>query len=362
MKILNQPSTIKDIAAALSMSHSTVSRALNGKAQISEETKRRVREAAARLGYIPNHSARMIRGDAGMQVGLLIPDVQNDFFANIAKVLADLCRGAGLRLLLGITDDDPATEESEIRGLLEARVGGILATLSSKPTQASLQLLKTTVCVQLTARIRAVPGAAVCLADEAGCREATEHLLHLGHRKVGYLGLPTDTRFGRDRLKGYRRAHAHYGVEPLAHGVELAPAHQEEGVNGTQRLLALVDRPTAILAASSELTLGALKAIQAARLRIPADLSLVGYGDPRWSELLTPPMTTVRLPVATLAADAAQELFRRLAKDQNDAGKVPAMRRLPTELIVRGSTAPPRQAGRTSRRREAERSTEADIA
>ena len=280
---------------------------------------------------------------------MLIPDVQNDFFANIAKVLADLCRRAGLRLLLGITNDDPATEEDEIRGLLAARVGGILATLSRQPTAASLTLLKTTVCVQLTGRIAAIPGTAVCLADEAGCREATEHLLDLGHRKIAYLGPSRTSGIGRDRLKGYRRAHEKIGAQPLADGVEFAPPHQEEGISGTRRLLALADRPTALLVASSELTLGALKAIQEAGLRIPEDVSLVGYGDPRWSELLTPPLTSVKLPVAKLAEEAAAELFRRLRDDVDGALSGPTTKRLPSELIIRGSTAPPATLSRKGR-------------
>ena len=335
----NPPVTIKHIAATLGMSHSTVSRALNGRLQISEDTRKRVREAAARLGYIPNQSARQIRGDAGLQIGLLIPDVQNDFFSNIAKVLADLCRQAGLRLLLGITEDDPATEENEIRGLLEARVGGMLVTLTSSPTAESLTLLNSTICVQLTARTPEIAGAAVCMADEQGCRDATAHLLDLGHRRIAFLGPSDASSIGGERLRGYLRAHREFGTEALAGGTELVAPRQEQGVEAARRLLALEIRPTAMLVASSELTLGALKAIQEAGLRIPDGISVVGYGDARWCELLTPPLTTVRLPVTSLAQEAAKELFAQL-NDGSGNVRMPSTLRLGAELVVRGSTAP----------------------
>src|SRR5882757_518572 len=180
--------TIKDIAAQLKMSHTTVSRALNDRYHISKQTKERVRAAAEQLGYVANLSARMIRGDTSLTIGLLIPDVQNDFYSRISKELAERCRRAGGRMLLAITEDDPFTEENEIRDLVEARVKGIIATLTSRPQPTSLLWLREIPSIQLVRRTAKLNRAAVCMEDEHGCQSATEHLLNLGHRRIAYVG------------------------------------------------------------------------------------------------------------------------------------------------------------------------------
>ncbi len=333
------PPTIKDIARLLGMSHSTVSRALTGRAKISEETTRRVHAAAAELGYVPNLSARAIRGDAGLLIGLLIPDVQNDFFASLAKILSELARKDGFRLLLAISENDPHTEEKEVRGLLEARVAGIVATITDRPTQATVNLLKGTVCVQMGSRVAPVAGPSICLADEAGCRDATAHLLNLGHRNIAFLGPDEASEIGRDRLAGYMAAHASLGLKPLVGGALSVETLPRNGGMGAKRLLALATRPTALLVASSALTLGALTAIQEAGLRVPEDISIIGFGDPAWLELLTPPLTTVGLPVDRLANAAADALVRRIGRQEPADGTPPEQLDLPTQLVVRGSTA-----------------------
>jgi LacI family transcriptional regulator len=311
--------TIKDIAADLKMDHSTVSRALNNRSIISEDTKARVREAAQRLGYVPNLSARMIRGDTDLLIGLVIPDIQNDFYSRIAKELADRCRRAGLRMLLAITEDDPEVEKKEIRGLLEVRVSGIIATLTSNPDPASLAMLRDVPSVQLIRYISQVATPAVCMEDIVACRNATEHLISLGHRRIAYVGTSEVISSGRDRVCGFLDAHRLHGIEPLANGVELVPPRQAYGYDAVARVLSLADRPTAILIGSSELTISGLAAIRAAGLSVPNDISIVGYGDPVWFELLSPPLTAVGLPVAGLADAATEQLFEQI--DGSRSGK-----------------------------------------
>lgn len=332
--------TIKDIATRLQMNHSTVSRALNDRSHISAETRRRVREMADELGYVANLSARMIRGDAGLLIGLLIPDVQNDFYSRISKELADRCRRVGLRMLLAISDDDPFTEQNEIRALVEARVNGVIVTLTSQPQPASLAMLKEMPTVQLVRRAKNFKKAAVCMEDEAGCETATEHLLGLGHRRVAYIGTTKAISSGHDRVRGFLNAHKLRTITPLAGGVELVPPRQIHGYDGVARLLRLEQRPTALVIGSSELTIGALSALRKAGLLIPDDISVVGYGDPVWFELLSPALTAVKLPVAALAQVAAQQLFAQI--EDRKAGKPwkSGVTRIMPELIVRASSAP----------------------
>ncbi len=294
------------------MNHSTVSRALNDRSHVSAETRRRVREMADELGYVANLSARMMRGDGGLLIGLLIPDVQNDFYSRVSKELADRCRGVGLRLLLAISEDDPFTEESEIRALVEARVNGVIVTLTSRPQPASLAMLKEMPTVQLVRHAKNLKKAAVCMEDEAGCRAATDHLLALGHRRVAYIGTTEAISSGHDRVRGFLNAHKLRKIAPLPGGVELVPPRQAYGYDGAMRLLALKHPPTALVIGSSALTIGALSALRRAGLQIPANMSVVGYGDPVWFELLSPALTAVRLPVAALAHSAAQQLFAQI--------------------------------------------------
>lgn len=328
--------TIKDIAARLGMNHSTVSRALTGKSNVSDATRLRVREAADQLGYVANISGRMIRGEAGPLIGLVIPDIRNDFYSGISKALADLCRKAGLRMLLAITEDDPETECNEIRSLLEARVSGVFTTLTSKPLPVTLDLLKDLPSVQIIRHVAKLRKTAVCMEDNKGCREATEHLLSLGHRNIAYVGTSKAISTGRDRVEGYLKAHQALGVTPLAGGIELVPPRQAYGYDGVSRILKL--QPTAIVIGSSELTIGGLKAIREAGLSVPDDISIVGYGDPAWFDLLSPALTAVGLPVEAIADNAANQLFSQIKHRRTDADSSAPIIRIMPHLILRAST------------------------
>jgi LacI family transcriptional regulator len=334
--------TIKDIAAELNLSHSTVSRALNNRTHISEETKERVRQAAKKLGYVPNLSARMIRGDASALVGLVIPDLKSDFFAALSKSLAERCRNSGLRLLLAITDDDPVTECNEVRALIESRVSGIVATLSGAPDPALLQMLAATPVVQLLRRTTKLHGPAVCMSDEEGCKGAVEHLLALGHRRIAYIGPSRAISAGEDRVRGFLRAHEQANVKPLEKFLELVPQRQADGAAAVERLLARKPRPTALVISNSDLTIGAMHALRARGLEVPADISVVGCGDPAWTDLLTPPLTTMGFPVEELADAAMAHLLRAIQAE--DAAPSIEITRIAPKLVVRGSTAPPRKS------------------
>lgn len=333
--------TIKDIAAHLDMSHSTVSRALNDRSHISEETKERVRQAAKKLGYVANLSARMIRGDAGVLIGLVVPDVQNDFYSSLSKAMAERCRRAGLRMLLAITDDDPETEKDEIRALIEARVSGIVATLTSRPDPSIVSLMESTSVVQM---VRLVPGmqtTAVCMNDVTGCQNAAQHLISLGHTRIAYVGTSRTISTGEDRVRGFIQAHEEAGLAVMEDGIELVPPRQVHGFDGMSRLLSLRTRPTAVVIGSSELTIGGLGAIREAGLRIPYDISVIGYGDPVWLDLLSPPLTALSLPVDALAELAMDQLFALIDPEREERPAASRVTRIPPKLILRGSTAPP---------------------
>ncbi|MDH2238989.1 LacI family transcriptional regulator [Pigmentiphaga sp. GD03639] len=338
------PVTIKDIAAALGISHTTVSRALNDHPKLSDDTKARVRQAARELGYVLNASGRILRGGASPLVGLVIPDIQNDFYSAIAKRLAERCRDAGFQMVLAITEDDPDAECGEVQALIQARAAGIVITPSPAPLPRTVELLAGTPTVQLIRSVAALATDVVAMDDAAAAHDAAAHLLALGHRRIGYVGGYARIKPGRDRLRGFVKAHAEAGLEADRELIVQVPPRQEYGADAMRRLLAARQRPTAVVIGSSELTIVALAVIREHGLSTPSDISVVGYGDPKWYELTTPPLTAVRLPIEALAASTAELVFARIAAQARpgEPASAPRKLRIRPELIARGSAVPRR--------------------
>ncbi len=337
--------TIRDIAQDLGISHATVSRALAGHPKISDTTKERVREAAARLRYVVNASARTLRSAHSKLVGLVIPDIQNDFYASVAKRLADRLEARGFQLALSVTEDDAQRELRDVRALLEARAAGVIITPSMdlrRETAAMLQHVRT---IQLIRRHRSLrTAAAVVIDDRAGVHQATRHLIDLGHTRIGYLGTHTRLSSGRNRLAGFVRAMREAAL--AADRVLLGPPRPEFARQAIGSWLG-TSAATGWVSGSSELTLGALQALHHAGLRLPADLSLIGYGDPAWFTLVGPGITTVGLPVAEAAEAAASMVLADGRCDLAGTKVGGALTRLTPVFVPRGSAARcPGSAGR----------------
>lgn len=339
---MSSQATIKDIAAQLGMAHSTVSRALNDHPHIKDETKLRVRRAAADLGYIANSGARLMRLGKSSVIGLIVPDVENPFYSTAAKVMADSCAAEGFQLLLAVSEDDPVQEQRHVQALRETRAAGVAIALTASPRRQTIALLRQVPTIQLVRRDSAFACDAVVIDDRAGTRLATQHLIGLGHRRIAFVGVLQELSTGASRAAGYRAAlrEAKIKVDPALE--KFGRPRPEFGRQALSELLDLADRPTGVVLGSWQYTLGALDAIGAANLSIPDDLSLIGYGDPDWFRLWRPGITTVGLPLKDIAATAASLLFRRIREPGDPAGPRSALHApfLPT-MIVRGSTAEP---------------------
>ncbi len=336
--------TIKEIAARLGVSHSTVSRALNDHHHTSDRTKARVRAAAETMGYIAHTPARTMRRARGSIVGLIVPDVQNDFYATVAKVMAESCAAESLQLVLALSEDDPDLEYRHALALREALAAGVVITASAAPRRATLALLRDSPTVQLVRDHPGVEGDWVGIDDHEGTFAAASHLIELGHKRLAFVGAPEELSTGAARLAGFRDALANGGLSAASAPVELGPPRPGFGVEAVARLLALRPRPTGLVTASSQLTIGALDAVRAAGLALPGDLSMVGLSDPDWFRLWGPGITTVGLPVHEIATTAASLLFRRIREqDVSQGGEElrPTRAQLSPYLIVRGTTAPP---------------------
>jgi DNA-binding LacI/PurR family transcriptional regulator len=198
--------TIRDVAKALNISHTTVSRALADSPKISEDTKSRVRAVVAQMGYLPSASARMMRGRRSSLVGLIIPDVQNDFYATVAKIVADSLASHSMQLLLSVTDDNPDRELRELRAILETRPAGIIIVPTGSPRPESSALLQNVETVQLVRVHADLAGSAVVIDDRAGIKAATRHLLDSGHKRLAFVNGDETFSTGRERLGGFQDA------------------------------------------------------------------------------------------------------------------------------------------------------------
>lgn len=330
--------SIKTLAAYLNMSHATVSRALNDKSVISEETKERVREAAKKFGYVANSGARLVRGMRGRLVGLIIPDVQNDFYSTVAKILAQSCANEGLELILAVSDDDSALEALHIRSMLEARVAGIVITPTIGLSQQEARFLERVPCVQIIRRHELIRANHICIDDQQGTKCATAHLLELGHRRIGFIGGSRQLSTSVQRLEGYQAALSNQKIKINKQFVALGPPRPEFGCDAMRQLLSCDQTPTAFVMGSSQLTLGALQALKQLKLSVPEHVSLVGYGDPPWFELSAPPVTTISLPVEALSQGAAADLFHQINGPSLGRKKPDTIRVFSPELRIRQST------------------------
>ena len=330
--------TIRDIAAVLGISHSTVSRALGGHPKVSRSTRDSVLGAARRMGYVANASARTMRSARSPLVGFVIPDIQNDFYASVAKRVADALASRGLQMVLSVTEDDPVREMRDVRSLIEARAAGVILTPTPEPRTETREMLARVRTVQLVRRADGLAADAVTVDDAAGTHAAAAHLAGCGHRRIAYVGAATAMSSGRARLAGFRRALADVGLEDAA--TWLGPPRPEFARLAVARLLRHSPRPTALVLGSSELTLGALQGLQAARVAVPDALSVVGYGDPAWFSLVGAGITTVHLPVDEVAA-AATDLVLATPCDDAGAPSAPTFPPIRPALVLRGSTRPP---------------------
>ncbi|WP_103062406.1 LacI family DNA-binding transcriptional regulator [Actinomyces qiguomingii] len=327
--------TIADVARAAKVSISTASRALRDSPQISESTRRRVKEAARELDYVVNTSARRLASGRTNAVGLLVPYVTGWFFGQAITGAEQVLRAAGWDVLLYNLADIDGRRSFFERMPLRNVVGGVLIfslALSQEEIQqfARYRIALTTVG-DATDRV-----SSVMIDDRAAATTAVRHLLNLGHRRIGLISGELDHPMGfkssRLRHQGYRDALTHAGIVPDPALIVEADYTVQGGCLAVARLLSLAQPPTAVFVMSDEMAIGAIHTARSMGIRVPEDLSVVGFDDYKMSELFG--LTSIRQPVLAQGRTGAELLLSAL---REEAG-VPAHRVLPTELVVRATT------------------------
>jgi LacI family transcriptional regulator len=338
------PVTLKDVALRAGVHPATASRALNPETRIlvSEDTARRVLDAAEQLGYSPNPVARSLRTRRSHTVGVLIPDLNNPLFPPIVRGLEDRLAAAGYVALIGNTDSDDQRERIIFDQMRARHVDGlVLATarlrhpLLAEASRADIPV----VLINRLAQDYSFPS--VTVDNERGVRMAISHLAGLGHRRIAHIAGPQEMSTGLSRYRGFVTAMESSGLPVDSDLVVFAKAFSvEEGLRCTRLLLdQCAARPgqagcTAIFAANDMLAVGCYSSLDEAGLACPEDMSVVGFNDMPFIDRLRPPLTTVRFPHYQVGTEAAQLLLERIAEHTAPV----KILYLAPELIIRGST------------------------
>lgn len=319
--------TIKDIAQAVGVSPSTVSRALGDSPLVNNETRQRILKAARKLGYERNELARGLVKGTSWAVGLVVPDITNPFFSDVARGVSEIADRVGYGVILCNTDGRIDRELSYIRLLRRKRVDGLLICSATLDAPFIQDLTAAGTPFVLVSRLSAdsdVPY--VVTDDQAGGRLAVEHLVDLGHRRIGFIGGPEDVQASRDRMDAYFGVLAEHAIHVPDTWCCHADFTQTAGRQAGQRMLSLVERPTAIFAANDDMAAGVLRAAAQLGFPVPDRLSVAGCDDISLASQLCPTLTTIRQPLAEMAERAATVLISEAQKPSLPQGSevVPA--------------------------------------
>ncbi|NNE89779.1 MAG: LacI family DNA-binding transcriptional regulator [Silicimonas sp.] len=345
--------TLKDIARETGVHVSTVSRALtpNARASLSTEIVSKIRETAERLGYRPNRLASGLRTNRTMSVGVMIPDITNSLFPPIVRGIESVLEPAGYTSIVVNTDSDADREARLYDVLRERGVDGIINAAVHRIDPAALQVFDEIPVVTINRRVESASLPAVISDDAGGIRMAVDHLMENGHKVIAHIAGPETLSTGVDRRKAFEAAMEAHGVKASEYHVAKAAHYiEDEGVRCTEDLLDADASITALVCANDRLALGALDAISRRGLRCPDDMSITGFNDIPFLDLIPPGLTTVQVLQFEVGSTAAEILLKMMAGPDS---RVPTTTILPVSLIERGSVQKPKRRSKTRKSRRA---------
>lgn len=331
---------LKDIAERAGVSIMTVSKALRGEPDVSETTRSRVKLLASQMGYVPDSVAQGLRNRTTKLFGLLIPSLANPIFARLVLAIQERVYEAGYDVLLGYTLHNPEREETCIRRFLSRRVDGLfLSPVYRLEQEAAIyrELLARKTPVVLLGHTAPFCSQFVNVAsdDLAAAHMLTQHLLQLGHKRIAFLTGPPGTPWTRERYEGYRRALRQAGLDVDEKLVFEAGRTIEDGAKAAIQMIHEGSDATAVQAINDLVAAGATQVFLNQGLKIPQDLSIVGFGNSMLSEFFQVPLTTMNQPKHRLGV-AAMESMAQLLR-----GVRPEPKRLPAQLVTRSSSGTP---------------------
>lgn len=333
--------SLKDVAALAETSTATASRALSGKGYVAAETRDRVLGAAKELNYHPNLRARDLRQQSSRNIGLIIPNLLNAYYTALADTASYLLAEHGYQLLLSSTRDDPDVEQEILYDMIGQDVAGLI-WVPSAPGEDLLDYLQSQ-NIPAVSIVRRVPKDrvdTVVFQDFDGSRAATQHLIGLGHHRIGYIGGDVRHSSNNARWQGYLAAMQEAELPIDESLIKLGTPRSTWGEVATLDLLHLPSPPTAIFAASNAIMPGVLRVLRRHHVVVPDEMPLICFDDVDWFSFSIPPITAISISHAKLAETAIGLLLRRI-EDTGEIEKPPIFMEINFEFALRGSTAPP---------------------
>ncbi len=327
--------TIVDVAQAAGVSYATVSRVLNNDPHVKPDTRERVILSITRLGYTVNQQARNLASGRSHVIGLLVPDLGTGYIGEIIRGIDEALAAAQYDLMLYTTHRRKTKESAYVSSLTQGMTDGLLLVLPRDPEEYLVSLRRrhfpyVLVDHQGIGDLESAVGAT----NWRGGYEATKYLIELGHRRVGFITGTMDLGCSRDRLEGYRAALRDCGLPIDPTLMQEGDFWQPSGFTAARTLLALPEPPTAIFASNDVMAFGVMEAVRDQSLRIPEDISIVGFDNIPQAEHVSPQLTTIEQPLADMGHEATRMLLAMIQEPDRPYQRV----ELPTRLIVRAST------------------------
>ena len=330
--------TIQDVAARAGVSAMTVSRVINNRASVASATRQRVEQAIDDLGYVPNALARGLLQGRTRTVALIVGDISNPFFTQVARGVEDVAQRNGYAVILGNSDESTDKERMYVNAMLSNRIDGLILAPAGSESRKTLDFLdrRGTKVVLIDRDVEGVKTDTVVGDSAGGARMLGEHLIRLGHRRIALVTGPLEISTARERLRGYEEALRTRGIELERSLVVESDYKRQGGRQAAHALLALPleQRPTAVLAGNNFLAVGVIEALREAGRSVPEEIAVVCFDDLELSSALNPFLTVAAQPARTFGTIAAQFLLERIdGLESLPRRKVV----LPPELIVRVS-------------------------
>lgn len=333
--------TLKEVAKKAEVSITTVSRVINDSDKVNVETRERVVKAMRTLGYQPNRVAQRLRGTKGRSklLGLIIPDIQNQFYSNIVRGIEDVAYGKDYAVILCNSDENPNKERFYLDVLRSESVDGVILPpiqQYGKTIDGMIDSNIPLVCVDRKLAGESID--AVVVNNHKGAYSAVTHLIELGHRRIAIISSSPQFSSFQERQAGYEQALKDHGID-IDEGL-ISQGDPRSSKNAKQLTIALLKSefpPTALFITNNLMTLGALEAINELDLKIPDDISIIGFDDMPWATAISPPLTVVRQPGYEMGRRAAELFFQRITEPDRESVQV----MMETKLIFRQSTGPP---------------------
>jgi DNA-binding LacI/PurR family transcriptional regulator len=329
--------TLKDVAREANISTAMASRVLGGYGYFSEDTKTRVLDAAERLNYRPNAIARALKNKSTKAIGVLISNIVSVFWPTIVRAIEDAASKSGDHLILCNTDENPSKEMDYLTTLYERDIDGLIVSPTPNVHSYLKKLSRGGMPLVLVDRkVKGLSVPTITIDNTSGSYEAVTHLISKGHTRIGVITGLKGIMTSEDRLEGYRRALQHHDIPIESSLMKSGDFSKEKAYSAVQEFLDMEEPPTALFVCNETMALGALIALKDRNIRVPEQMSVIGFGNPDWAPIASPPLSTVRQPTYAIGTLACEKLLAEITNPEQAKVQAETICMKP-ELVLRGS-------------------------